>query len=185
MRHPFESLSSRQYRFVFRLLLVLTLLMLVLLSVLGIPLQRCRTAEGHACDIVSFELARTPARSEAIVEAWKAQGVLHFAKWNTWLDYVFMVCYAYWLALGIAGLLRYPLLAVWIIPGRVLAWAQWLVLMADAIENAALLRILYGVARTPWPQIAFACAVVKFSLLGLGLVYLAAAFVHTRRMERT
>ncbi len=157
--------------------------MLVVLSVLGAPLQKCRTVKGGACDIVSFELAGTPSRSGEIVDAWKAHGVIPFAKWNAWLDYLFLICYPNCVALGIVWMLGFPLSTTWQSIGRVLAWAQWLVLASDAAENVALLQILYGTAKSPWPQMSFICAVIKFGFLGAGLAYLLITFIRTRRME--
>jgi hypothetical protein len=53
-------------------------------------------------------------------------------------------------ALGIAWLWGYPLSTTRQSIGRVLAWAQWLVLASDTTENVALLQIFYGTAKTPW-----------------------------------
>jgi len=184
MKHPFEFLSPKRLRGLFWLFLGATLALLAVESLLGAPLQKCRTSTGTACDIVSFELAGTEARSGAIVSAWNAGGVMHFAKWNTWLDYIFMACYPNCVALGIVILLGFPLPAAWRGAGRALAWAQWLVWASDALENVGLLKILHGAAQTPWPEMAFGCAVVKFTFFGAGLAYLFIAFVYTRRMRK-
>ena len=176
LSHPFEKLSQKHFRLSFRVSLGITVVMLIILSVLGIPLQQCRTALGGACDIVSFELAGTPAYSGAIVDAWRQYEVLPYARWNTWLDYVFMGGYSNCVALGLLWLLRFPFSPRWRNRIRLLAWAQWLVLAADALENAALLYILYRAAVSPWPQVAFACAVIKFGLLGAGLLCLVIGF---------
>ncbi len=179
--HPFERLTPAGYRAWFRFLLAATLIMLILESALGVPLQKCRTKDGGRCDIVSFELARTAERSGGIVDSWRSNSVLHYAKWNTWLDYLFMPCYANLAAMAIAGVLCRKMPEMWRRVGRALAWAQWIVLSADATENVALLRQLYVASARPWPEIAFACAAIKFGLLGIGVVYLLVTLVGTRR----
>ncbi len=179
--HPFENMSQQRFRLSFRVFLGITVVMLIILSLLGVPLQQCRTVSGGKCDIVSFELARTPAYSGAIVDAWRQHEVLQYAKWNTWLDYLFMVGYSNSVALGLLWLLQFPFPPRWKNRIRLLAWAQWLVLTADALENAALLRILYSTAISPWPQAAFVCALIKFGLLGAGVVCLAIGFWYRKR----
>ena len=182
MPHPFETLTPGRFRMCFWPLLGATLVLLAVESVLGIPLQESRAGKGPRCDIVSFELAGTPERSGGIVDSWRAHSVLSFAKWNTWLDYLFLLCYPNLAALGITALLSLPMSNVWRSIGRGLAWAQWLVLVCDATENVALLRILYGTATAPWPQMAFACATIKFGFLAAGLAYLLLTFIRTRSL---
>jgi hypothetical protein len=41
----------------------------------------------------------------------------------------------------------------------------------DAIENYALWKILQGASAQPWPEIAAACAQIKFGLILIGLLY--------------
>jgi hypothetical protein len=41
----------------------------------------------------------------------------------------------------------------------------------DVIENISLLVLLFGRVGAPWPQIAAWCAVPKFALIFLALVY--------------
>ena len=50
--------------------------------------------------------------------------------------------------------------------GAVLAAAGF-----DAVENLALWMVLIGNVVSPWPEIARACALIKFFLLFVGLVY--------------
>jgi hypothetical protein len=154
--------------------------MLAVELALGGPLQESRTAKGHRSDIVSFEIAGTPECSGAIMDSWRERGVVAFAKWGTWLDYLFLLCYPNLTALGITGLLSLPMSNAWRSVGRGLAWSQWLVLVSDATENAALLRILYGTATAPWPQMALVCATIKFGFLAAGLAYLLLTFIRTR-----
>jgi len=41
----------------------------------------------------------------------------------------------------------------------------------DGIENYALLKLLGNSSGGGWSEIAFACASVKFGLIGLGIIY--------------
>jgi hypothetical protein len=57
--------------------------------------------------------------------------------------------------------------------GAPLAWGLLLAAALDAAENAALLTMLWGTVRAPWPQVSFWCAAIKFALVALGLIYAA------------
>ncbi|HPO12222.1 MAG TPA: hypothetical protein PLI09_02155 [Candidatus Hydrogenedentes bacterium] len=181
MQHPFEKCSAQRARRWFLRLLAGTAVLMALLTVVGMPLGKIHTASGGRCDIVSYEIAGTVDRSGAIVTAWKENGVLPYAKWNTWLDYLFLICYPNAVALGLIILIARPMSGFWQGLGRILAWAQWLVLASDALENAALLHILYRGVSVPWPQLALICASVKFTLLAGGLLGLLILFLLARR----
>ena len=67
----------------------------------------------------------------------------------------------------------------WRILGLLLAWGLWLAAIFDAIENSALIVMLFGTVANPYPQMAYICAICKFSLIILGLVYiLIAGLIH-------
>ena len=53
----------------------------------------------------------------------------------------------------------------------IIVFLQLIAALFDATENFILLYILDGVAEGPWPQIAKWCAVVKFMIIGLGILY--------------
>ena len=55
--------------------------------------------------------------------------------------------------------------------GWLLGWGQWLAALLDAVENGALLTMLLDVPAQPWPAVARWCAVLKFALVLLGLIY--------------
>jgi hypothetical protein len=62
---------------------------------------------------------------------------------------------------------RWPLARL----GAALGWGQWLAAAFDALENVALVRLLFGGLAGLWPQAAAACAALKFAIIFLGLVY--------------
>ncbi|MCX5759516.1 MAG: hypothetical protein NTU83_13630, partial [Candidatus Hydrogenedentes bacterium] len=149
-------MTSAQFVRCFCFLLAATIVVAVVLGVIGAPLGTVTTAKGRACDIVSFEFAGTVEHAQSIIDAWNAYGIVGRAKLNTWFDCLFLLSYPNLIALGIVGMLAPPMTDGWRTVGRLLAWAQWLVLASDATENVALLRILYGTVAAPWPQVAYA-----------------------------
>ncbi len=65
----------------------------------------------------------------------------------------------------------------WRTTGLLLAWGLWAEALFDAVENVALTVVLFGTVVAPYPQIAQVCAILKFGLICLGLVFAAAAAV--------
>jgi hypothetical protein len=65
--------------------------------------------------------------------------------------------------------------------GRPTALAALAGAACDAVENAALLRVLDGHTDQPWPGIAFTFASVKFALLTAALLYAVVGFLMTLR----
>jgi hypothetical protein len=61
--------------------------------------------------------------------------------------------------------------------GTLPAWGAWLAAVLDGVENLALWRLLSGSITEPWPGIAWGCALVKFVLVGCGLVYILAGAI--------
>ena len=54
---------------------------------------------------------------------------------------------------------------------NLLSWAVFLAAILDIIENIALVNILFGPLVSPWPEIARWCAIPKFVLIFIGIVY--------------
>ena len=172
MVHPFERLPASRRRVLYWVLFVSTFACMGLLAFLGQGFSTKTGPDGETYDIVPFELARTPEQASAIMAVWGAEGV-RSAIVQTYADYLFLVLYSSVIALGIlavvSGLQEGSL---WLKAGRGLAWGQWGAGLCDAIENAAMLVSLHGTPSAPWTQIAYGFAVVKFTLLGLGLAFL-------------
>jgi hypothetical protein len=174
MRHPFDALPTGKRGQVFLPLLALTLLLMVVLNVSGGPLTTGAAPQG----IVSFELAGSVSRIRHILDSWDEAAQLR-AAFSLGLDFLFLVAYSttigfacLWAA-GVARAREWPLAGA----GIPLAWGQWLAALLDALENVALLIMLFGSVAEPWPQIARWCAVPKFVLVFVGLLYAALATV--------
>jgi hypothetical protein len=68
--------------------------------------------------------------------------------------------------------------------GRPLAIGALAAAGCDAIENAALLRLLGGHTGQPWPGIAFTAASLKFLLAIAAVLYAIVGFLMTLRASR-
>jgi len=131
---------------------------------------------GGGPGIVGLELAGSPERVEGILAAWGPEGCAA-ARRSLLIDYGVLACYGPLMAtLCRASAARLedrgrPRLARL---GRGLAAAQLAAAGCDVAENAALLAVLSG-RRGPLPRVATTSATAKFTLLGAGLAYGAAA----------
>jgi hypothetical protein len=55
--------------------------------------------------------------------------------------------------------------------GSWLSWGAILAALFDMVENIALIILVWGTLSNPWPEIARFCAIVKFTLVFIGIVY--------------
>jgi hypothetical protein len=185
MAHPFMSLAPRQRNGFFLITLFATLATFWIMNIMDKPLYTEQASSG----IVSFELAGTPAHSQAILNSWDERAKL-FAAFGLGFDYLFMLSYSSAIGLGCllaAGSvlsLGWPLSTL----GSLLAWGMWLAALFDGVENLGLAQILFsGSAVSAWPAISRFCALAKFSLLLIGLGYLGYGLIGAmlRRVKHT
>lgn len=123
--------------------------------------------------IVSLELAGTPEVAQRIYAAWGESGH-EAAQFNITIDFLYLLAYGFALSIGCA------VARLWwqrrsALLGRVGAALTWLMLVAalsDACENAMLWHMLHDTTNTLWPTLARGFALVKFALLGVGLLYI-------------
>jgi hypothetical protein len=122
--------------------------------------------------MVSLDFAGSPQRAKAILDSWDHPAQLR-AAFIQGLDFLYLLVYSTTIAIAClwAGKTLHragwPLASI----GIPLAWGLWLAALSDAVENVALVEILFGKYNSPWPEIAAACAILKFALIFLGLVY--------------
>ncbi|HSK88470.1 MAG TPA: hypothetical protein VK880_08950, partial [Anaerolineales bacterium] len=187
MTHPLAFIPNRYRKQLFFILLALTLILFAVLRVLDQPLRTDAAPKG----IVSFELAGNSRTARAITDSWKQMSLLLsavegqpnpdvvnvpyvFAAFGLGLDYLFMPVYALWLAFG--TLLASGKHEGWLRSlGTVAGYAALAAMVFDAVENYALLQVLLGNMQSPYPALAAFCAIVKFSLILLGLLYVLGA----------
>jgi len=173
-RHPFEWLSPVAQKRAFPALLIFTLAVQVGMGVLDVPLG----TEVSPLGIVSFEFAGNLSFAKTILEAWGPAGQV-YAGLSLGLDYLFLVAYASCIALGCALVARgfstwAPSLST---VGVFLSWTQGGAAVLDAVENFALIQLLLGSERAIWPAVAKWCAIPKFLIVAVGLVYMCGGAV--------
>ncbi len=165
-KSPIGSASSRPV--LWWALLALTLGLTVALQAVDAPLKTAAARQG----IISYEFAGTVPAAQAMLDSWDENARAH-AGFSLGLDYLYMPVYA--LTIGLA--------CAW--AGRVLAarWRGWRVVglvlgiglapaaLADATENFALTRMLFGGVAAPWPAVARGCATGKFALISIGFIF--------------
>ncbi|MDF2628739.1 MAG: hypothetical protein K0R39_2570 [Symbiobacteriaceae bacterium] len=123
--------------------------------------------------IVAFEVAGSLSRAQALLAAWeKAKpGAARTAAFQVGADFLFLVGYAPLLAL-LAGLGASHLPWPWLrTVGLLVAWAQLLAGLLDAVENVGLMQVIAGTRREFWPRLARYCAIGKFALVGLAVPF--------------
>jgi hypothetical protein len=172
LMHPLERIPAERWSRVFASLVIATLAVMAVLRVMNAPLQN----EAAPGGIVPFELAGGVEQATHILESWDATARI-YAAFGLGLDFLFMVVYSTSIAMaclwaasvlgGVGGGLTG--LGVW------LAWGQWGAALLDAMENVALFVVLVGPVSSPWPQVAWGCATVKFALILMGLFYVMVA----------
>ncbi len=123
--------------------------------------------------IISFELAASYEVSRQILDSWNAPARTQAAL-SLGLDYLFLIVYAGFIsqACGQIGRTLQRQTPLFAGVAAVLAWGQFLAAILDAIENVALIALLLDSARTWLPHLARWCAIIKFSVVGAGLIYI-------------
>ena len=168
-RHPFTWMDIQVQKVAFWPLLVFALLLMVIQQVLGRPLITPAAPSG----IVSFELAGSLSSAREMLESWGPTGRV-YAGLSLGTDYLFLVAYSSAMSLGCVLTLRSFsqrsgfLSAV----GAILAWAIFGAALFDSVENYALIQVLLGAKQNLWLALARICAIPKFLIVGLGLLYI-------------
>ena len=193
MRHPLEFVPQEYRKRFFVTFLFLTLTLFAVFRALDKPLRTSTAPNG----IVSFELAGSVEQARAITDEWKSFSLLlssvagqsnpdvvnipyAFAAFGLGIDYLFMPVYAFALAFG-------TLLAVhkhsgWLKSlGAVAGYGAFAAALFDAIENYALFQILLNRIHSPYPELAYYCASIKFGLLIFGIVFALVGWLWPRR----
>jgi hypothetical protein len=174
MSHPFKWISEPSRKTAFWVFFALAILLMIALQALGAPLKTPAAPGG----IVSFELAGSIDAAEKILGSWDGLARA-YAGLNLGLDYLFIVAYAGAIGLGCAlcAASLASRLRVFASIGFILSWAQLLAAVCDSTENYSLISLLVGSTDDGWALLARACAIPKFSIVLLGLAYLAVALV--------
>ncbi|RPJ63395.1 MAG: hypothetical protein EHM12_02410 [Dehalococcoidia bacterium] len=164
MYHPLSSIPRKLP--VFLALLAATIGISVVFKLVG-PLSPT---------IVDYELAGSVAKVSGIINAWNTPDRIR-AGFNLGIDYLYMPVYSTTIAMACVWGAMVLSAKGWRVIGVLLAWGLWVAAILDAIENYALVTMLFGTVADPYPQISQVCALCKFSLILLGLAYCALAAV--------
>jgi len=124
--------------------------------------------------IVGFELAFTKLRAAEIISVWRSMGVIENALVSLGLDVAFLLVYPFTLR-GLVHLLRRDDGSGFQRVGGRIAVAVLLCIPFDALENAALWRMLTAGASTPLALVAGVAATFKFLLVFLAAAWCAGA----------
>jgi hypothetical protein len=170
LRHPLQRWPRNRRRLALACVAVAALLPLVLGEVVD-PLHE---DDPGGESIFEFELAGSVEDAEKILATWQAEGVVDEAKAIQTFDLLYPLIYAAALAGGClaaaaawgrAGQLR---LAT---AGIAMAWVAFSAAGFDYVENLGLGVSLWDEPATPWPQLAYVAAVLKFAATGMSLLY--------------
>jgi hypothetical protein len=168
---PFDWVVPSSRRRLFWILTALLAGLSLALSALGAPLVTSEAPRG----ILSFEFAGTHDAAVRMIASWGPQA-REAARLTLGLDYLYLVVYPAWFSLGCllvsAGLADRPARL-----GLATAWAVWAAGPLDAVENAALLGLLGGASESGLATLAFACAAVKFALVGAAALFMVIGVV--------
>jgi len=145
-----------------------TLLIYIAIGLVSAPLINATAQTG----IVSFELAGTWERAQQILTSWD-EYARRYAAFSLGFDYLFILAYAFTLALACALAGEALRERAWTLGNRsgLFAGAAILAALFDAVENLGLSLILLESYGSPWPQIARFCAFAKVLLLFVCMVY--------------
>ncbi len=168
MKTPFDWIAVNKQKPVFIFLVILTVVVMACLQIIGGPLVTDAAPQG----IVSYEFAGDLPTARAILESWGASGQV-YAGLSLGLDFLFLFAYAGSIGLGCALAARKlaPKGGLVYRAGIWLAWGLLVAAFLDYLENYALIRILLGSELALWPGMARWCAIPKFTLVGIGLLY--------------
>jgi pimeloyl-ACP methyl ester carboxylesterase len=157
--------------------------MLVLFAVEAAFEVRMQDAGGHG--IVDFELAGSLEHSRRMLEFWGHDGRAA-ARLSLWFDYGYLVAYGAFLALAVAALRdlarrrgwrRLARIGAMLVPFPIAAAAF------DAVEDVGLLLALGRHGGAFAPRLATVCAIVKFVLIEIAVLFVLVALVR-RALER-
>jgi hypothetical protein len=131
-----------------------------------------RLVRGVEPGIVRLELAVSPERASAIIGQWgiggEARMLAQIGLDNWWLALYSTTLAILCVMVAIRVRKQSPL---WSDVGRWLAWGMWAAALFDRLENFALVRTINHGPTWFLTVTAAICAVIKFTLIGVSLLY--------------
>jgi hypothetical protein len=131
--------------------------------------------------MMAFETAGSPKQSAEVLELSTTADPDAVEKFHTALLWDFLFICLYPLSTAIACLLAARFFdaraTLDLKYGLVFVLLPFLAGILDVFENVALLRILRGPIESPWPEMARWCAIPKFAILAVSLLFAVAGGV--------
>ena len=146
-----------------------SLVMIYVMTTTGEPLKTPATPHG----ILDLEFAYNTAKTTAVTDAWTPSDNIAVAKLNTWLDFLFLFFYSFFLFFAskkIAGTFQSTIAKA----GYLIAGGALLAGFLDILENTGMLLTLNGHTSG---TIAF--LTTFFSIIKWGLAIIAVLYVLT------
>ncbi|MBM3130601.1 MAG: hypothetical protein FJ009_18475 [Chloroflexi bacterium] len=172
LHHPYEWLSDAEQNRAFVVMLPVTLLAMAIEQVTSAPLKSDVAPSG----IISFELAGKLSLAQEMVKSWGQLGQV-YAGLNLGFDFVFIIAYVICIGLGCVIVARGKFLSSF---GVALAWGMFGAGLLDCIENYNLIQILLGFGQEANAVLAQWCAIFKFAIVGVSIVYVLVGAVVTQ-----
>jgi hypothetical protein len=172
-RQPFEWVDDRAAPKLLAALALATAALSYALALIGEAL----ITDAAPLGIVSFEFAGSGLRVERILSSWSSHARQQ-AMLSLGVDSLYLVLYPAFIALACVrvGIRLEPSGSQLQRVGFGLAWLVLLAAPLDAVENYALIRLVTDGPADFWAQLARMCAIPKFTLVALGLVYAAVGY---------
>lgn len=194
MSSPFEAISYFWLWVAFFALLILFVLVggRARPGFSGQEQQKIKEELGRE-PILALELGGSVAETQRVLKVSReanAGAAEKFRAAIAW-DYLFLFIYPAWIAVGCMIVSRF--VSEKGLPGAQLGLfliiIQPVAALLDAVENYAMLRVLDGPVRSPWPQIARWCALPKFAItivtgVGYVIIYGIIALVRAKLAGR-
>jgi hypothetical protein len=168
-RGPFNWIDHRAQR---QVLVILTILLLGSSAWLAY-MDRNLASTAAPNGIISFELAGSLERSQAILQSWSDQA-RSAALLIQGFDYLYLFIYPAWFSL-VAISLGIRLGGRWQSAGLLSGWIVLVAAPLDAVENYALIQQLLHGANAAQTQLALWCALAKFALLAASATFILLA----------
>ena len=154
-----------------------TIVMMVVMARTGAPLKTTDTPLG----ILDLEFAYNTARVNKVIRAWmpastESFGKIETAKWNTYLDFIFLFFYAGFLSLAckrIAQNIKGPVAKA----GGFIAAGALLAGFLDVLENIGMLMALSGSITTGIAFLTTFFSIIKWILAATAVLYALSGLV--------
>lgn len=171
---PYKEISKKIEGKLTVTLLVSIIILMSAMRYFDAPLKNNICTSG----IVSFELANDLETSIAILTSWDIVSKTS-AGMSMGLDFLFIIVYS----LFISILIHLVNEKLWkdskiYFIGILLIYCIFLAAFFDIIENIALIKLLLGDLKQKWSSIAYYFAIVKFTLLAIGILFILISSVY-------